>query len=145
MNCKITLWCQLKWSFYIPLGNYKSGEFSTWVFHPAGQKKSLVWAKYQGIETCSCLSDEVAGLFHYPSCKFPHPYNKQRNSGFSASPKKAVSHGDRAALCTPCVSFTPSSSTKHLDPGPSMHQWALSRLHVCFSWPSSCISLFRNN
>lgn len=44
-----------------------------------------------------------------------------------------------------CVSFTPSSSTKHLDLGPSMHQRALSRLHVCFSWPSSCISLFRNN
>lgn len=45
-----------------------------------------------------------------------------------------------ATLCTPCVGFTLSSSTKHLDLGPSMHQGALSCLHVCFSWPPCCIS-----
>lgn len=149
MNCKITLRCQLKWSLYIPLGNYKSGEFSTLVFHPVGQKKNSFEQNIRTLEHTPAFQMKLLTSFIIPPANFLTHITNRQILGFLPLPEKLLPMlmdlRDSSTVHTIrlCVSFTPSSRTRHLDLGPCMHEWALSCLHVCSSWPSCWISLSR--
>lgn len=151
MNCKITLRCQLKWSFYIPLGNYKSGEFSTRVFHPAGQTKNPSFE--QNIRTSEhtpAFQMKLLVSFIIPPVKISSP--TQQTDKFwvlFVSPRSSFLHAkgpeDNRGMHTSGfhISFTPRSRTRHLDLGARTHGQALPRLHVRAAWQSCWISLSR--
>lgn len=147
MNCKISLRCQLKWSFYIPLGNYKSGEFSTRVFHPAGQKKTSFEQNIRTSEHVPAFQKKLLVSFIIPPANFLTHITNRQILGLLPLLKKLfpmlMDLRDSSTVHTIRlhVSFTPRSRTRHLDLGPWMHKRALPRLHVCFSWPLCWISL----
>ena len=138
MNCKITLRCQLKWSLYIPLGNYKSGEFSTRVFHPAGQKKNSFEQTIRTSQHAPAFQTKLLASFIIPPANFLAHVTNRPILGFPPLPEELfpvltdLRGGSTVHIIQLHVHFTPGSRTRHLDLGPCAHERALSHLHVCF-------------